>query len=128
MPRFVNCRRPSSLAALSERQREQLLRVSPKLDGDTRDPEIGFGSERFRGLEIWEVRDDDDALRFEVWVHDVESGFAFTPDGAHIGSIVQFGFACAEDPEAWDLIAAAAAASDFGEADAGTISWSRDEG
>lgn len=128
MPRFANPRHPTSISQLSDRQREQLQKVSPQLDGSTADPALGFTRERFRGLELWDVVDDDGVVRYEVWLHDIDAGFAFRGDGTPIGRIAQFGLTCEGDDAGWDFIAKAAAATEFGDSDAGGISWARDAG
>ncbi|MBX7079526.1 MAG: hypothetical protein K1X88_10095 [Nannocystaceae bacterium] len=126
MPRFADCSRPTSIAALSELQREQLRAYAAVREPGLEDPGAGFGTARLRGLEIWQVLDDAGAKRFEAWVHDVDAGAVFAADGRLVGTIEQFSLR-SSDAAAWDFVATAAAATTFADDDAGAISWVRDD-
>lgn len=125
-PRFTNRQTPK-LEQLTELQTRQLALASLRLDNNADDPTAGFGVDRFKDLEVWDIVDAAGMKRFEVWVHDDESGFVFFAGTEELlGSVNQAAFS-SDDERAWQFVAEAAENTDFGDSLAGAMIWELEE-
>jgi hypothetical protein len=105
-------------AALSAVEREQLCACVQRCFGAPGPLSVEgiFAPDRDRGtdeaefadmpVEWWDVVDDDDRARYQLWLYHVDCGSLFEAGEARVlADVIQFGFTWPENPEAWRALA-----------------------
>lgn len=125
-PRFTNRQTPK-LEQLTELQVRQLAVASVRLDNNADEPAAGFGVDRFRDFEVWDIVDAGGMKRFEAWVHDDEAGFVFFAGTEELLGWLTQGAFSSDDERAWQFVAESAENTDFGDSLAGAMMWELEE-
>lgn len=115
--RFVNCRRPRDVAALSDLEKEQLVVAGKRYDGEAlpvearlAEPGGEWGEEEsfYAFVSLWDVVDETDTVRCTAWFYQVDSGTLFAAGTTDVvAEVIQCGLECSDDALSSQLIEAA---------------------